>query len=140
VSKADEERAKKLKEEFDRWLPPKKTEAERERERNEFTDIFVQDVLKHARLYHTNRRGGGADPDDMRLLTGTQQLGLGVSYRGEEPPPQANDAVLRVLHEEPGGYMDETLTAEGNALMEEVFRLSLEAFNGELEASGAQKA
>ena len=140
MSKKGRDELRKLKAEFDQWLPPPKTEAERERDRNEFTDIFVQDVLKHARLYQTNRRIGGADPDDMRLLTSTQQLGLGVSYRGDEPPPQAKDAVLRILHEEPGGCMDETFTAESNALMEEVFRLSLEAFNRELEEPEKQKA
>jgi len=137
VAKESARALARLQRDFDRWLPPKKSAAERERDRNEFTEMFVADVTEHARTYYTNRRIGYPDPEDMGMLTRNQQLGLGASYRGHEPPPRIKQAVLNALHEEPvGGIIDEPFAAKINSLMAEVFRLSLERLNAELEEQG----
>ncbi|HKH75710.1 MAG TPA: hypothetical protein VKA51_02015 [Rubrobacteraceae bacterium] len=131
MSRADEQRARRLKEAYDRLLPPPKSEEERQQEAEAFLEAFVADAVEHAREYDTNRRRGFADPADASQLTKTQVLGLACSYGGEEPPPRAKAAVLDALREEPGGWVDPDLAERTSALLTEVFRLALEAFNAE---------
>jgi hypothetical protein len=132
VSKSDEERVKRLREAYDRWLPPPRSEAQRAAEHEAFVEAFVSDAVEHARTYYTNRRIGGEDPTDTGQLTRTQVLGLATSYRGEEPPSRIKQAVLDALHEQPGGWMDPDFAERTSALLTEVFRLSLARFKAEL--------
>jgi|SRR5215203_6017859 len=119
-------------EELNRIVPVPKTEEERARDRNEHMGMYVGFVVEAAHGYHTNRRTGYPDPSDMGMLTRTQQLGLAVSYGGEEPPAHIKQAVLRALNQEPDGVTDERLAAKANRLMVEVFRLALERFRAKL--------
>jgi hypothetical protein len=123
---------RKLKAEFDRWLPPPKTETERRRDRTEFTGLFVFSIVDSAHAYRDRRRGGERDPGTDQLSS-TQKLGLALSYHPFDPPESVKAAARGVLYEEPDNLMGEALTAKSNALMAEVIRLSLERLNAELE-------
>jgi hypothetical protein len=133
VSKSDEERARRLRREFEKVFPPPPPPGVTQRRAESFLGTWTADVVRGAHVAREERLSGEPPRREPERMSGVEILSHCVSYNGEEPPPEFLALLRRITHGRgKDGTVREDMAPAYNRAACEVLRRALARFRAEL--------